>query len=261
MGAAAMSRRLALTAGFDRAPHAILLADRLREAGHEVAAVLVVNPYSVRRLRALTRQRGRGFARGAARRLLGRDAAEDDPLAAELAGQTRHRSLRSWCRENGVPHRVVSDLNSKRAVETLREARPDGVVYAGGGILGDAFIEAARGRVLNAHSGRMPEIRGMNAAEWSLLLNVPLAVTIHLIDGGIDTGPILERIDVPVAGADTIGVVRARCALAGVDGLVRAADRVEALPEGREPGAADSLQCFVLAPALREILEASFPIE
>jgi methionyl-tRNA formyltransferase len=37
----------------------------------------------------------------------------------------------------------------------------------------------------------LPQIRGMSTPEWSLLCGIPLGVTIHLLDTGIDTGPIL----------------------------------------------------------------------
>ena len=129
------------------------------------------------------------------------------------------------------------------------------MIYGGGGgILKLPFINAAEGRILNAHSGPLPEIRGMNACEWSLLLGLPTEMTIHVIDQGIDTGPVLETIPIEVEPGDDVETLRSKCAVLGVEGLLRAADRIHDLPESRPQGEL-GLQCFVLAPALRELLD------
>ena len=49
------------------------------------------------------------------------------------------------------------------------------------------------------HLGLLPEIRGMNSPEWSLLKRIPVGITIHYVDAGIDTGPILQRSEFPDA--------------------------------------------------------------
>jgi folate-dependent phosphoribosylglycinamide formyltransferase PurN len=253
-----VAKRLILTAGFDRALNVVGLGELLVREGHEIAGVLIVSPYDIRRLRGQMRQRGRAFPLQAVRRLTGRSpVGEGDPLAEFLRERDiAHRSLRAWATERGVPRVVCRDLNSKEAIRFVEGVEPDGVLYGGGGILRESFIEAAGGRVLNAHSGRAPEIRGMNACEWSLLLGIPTEVTIHFIDRGIDTGPVVERLPVYVRPGDTIEALRARCVTIGVDGLVRSARRIDAVPPpAPAPGERD-LQCFVLAPALRELLEA-----
>jgi methionyl-tRNA formyltransferase len=253
-----VGKRLVLTAGHDRALHAVALAELLRRDGHQIAGILVVTPYSVGRLRRLARQRGPGFVLQAARRVLGRGAAEaGDPLDrfCEEHGVER-RGLRSWAADHGAEYSRVRDLNAPKAVDFVRRIAPDGLIYAGGGILKAPLIEAARSRILNAHHGRTPEIRGMNACEWSLLLGVPPEVTVHVIDVGIDTGPVLERIPLEVDPGDDVEALRAKCTVLGVEGLVRNAERVDRLPASSEAVGSEGLQCYVLAPALRELLDA-----
>ena len=248
--------RLILTAGHDRAPHVAALAELLRREGHTVAAILVVSPYSLTRLRGLARQRGRGFLGEAARKLAGRGGGAGDPLDDFLAeAGIAERSLRRWARAHGAAYHRVPDLNAPAAVCAARASRADGVIYGGGGILRAPFLDAVDGRVLNAHAGPLPHVRGMNACEWALLLGHAPAVTIHLIDRGIDTGAVLESIPVPVEPGDTVDRLRARTAVLGVQGLVRAAPRL-AGPLPAVGGGAPSRQCFVLAPVLRELLEA-----
>ncbi len=54
--------------------------------------------------------------------------------------------------------------------------------------------------VLNAHGGILPEYRGMNVMEWSLLQGDQIGVTVHFIDSKIDTGQICFVNKVPVSG-------------------------------------------------------------
>jgi folate-dependent phosphoribosylglycinamide formyltransferase PurN len=245
-----------LTAGFDRAPAALALLGLLRRDGHTVVGVLVASPYRVARLRSELGRRGIGFVGRAALRLASRATSGGpgplDLLVAEAG--VRQRSLGRACRERDVPCRSVSDLNDEVALRAVRDLAPDWVLYAGGGILRRAFLAAAKGRILNAHSGPLPEVRGMNACEWSLLLGLPCATTIHVIDSGIDTGPIVERIPVPIEPGDTIETLRERAVVVGVHGLVRAVG-AEGTPRARAPEADRHRQCYVLAPALRELAE------
>lgn len=243
-----------LTAGFDRSLNAIAVAELLRREGVELKAIYVVNPFSLKRLRAYVRQQGSGFVIRAARRLAGHAPKKKDAVHALLDDrQIEERSLKVWARQHEVAYRRVRSLNDADPLEELARFAPDWVVYGGGGILKKGFLQAARGRVLNAHAGPLPEIRGMNACEWSLILGYPPHVTIHFINRGIDTGGIVKRYRVVVNPDDTIDDLRARTTAVGIDGLVEAVlDPPVEMPAASEPC---SRQCFVLAPALRELLQ------
>ena len=250
--------RLLLTAGFDRALHAVALAELARRDGHEIAAVLVVSSFEPARIRAWLRKRGARSLFDAARRSLGAASDRRDEALEELLAREgiEHRSLSSWPRAHGIARHVVGDLNERRAIELASAARADGTLYAGGGILKQEFLRAVGGRVLNAHSGSLPAVRGMNACEWSVLLGRAPAVTIHWIDEGIDTGPVVEEIAVPIEPGDTVEALRGKCAVLGVEGLRRAIGALSAPLPARAGSAARARQCFALAPVMRELLEA-----
>src|SRR5258707_15769365 len=86
---------------------------------------------------------------------------------------------------------------------------PRGIPYrsdhSGGNILRDRVLKVPRLGILNSHLALLPEIRGMSSPEWSLLCGVPLGITIHLMDSGVDTGPILLRRE--FVGADDLGLL------------------------------------------------------
>ena len=251
--------KVVLTAGFDKSLHVATLAELLRRDGVNVAGLLVVSPYSLKRLRALMRQRGRGFVKEAAWRLLGRAASTEGEAKLPLTTFREQQgievtSLQAWANHHRVRYASVKSINAPEAVAFIRSLAPEWVVYGGGGILHEAFIEAARGQILNAHQGPLPEIRGMNAPEWSLLLGYAPAVTVHLINRGIDTGGVLAQHPVPVKPGDTIEVLRSRCLTIGVEGLWQAVLAPPASLPRPASEAAGHRQCFVLAPALRELL-------
>lgn len=240
--------RLLLTAGYDRAPHVSLLAQALVADGHEIAGVLIVTPFSAKRAAAMLRQRGLSGLLKAARKLAPK-VGEDALTALAREWGFAPGSLRAW------PHRKVKSLDAPEALAYLDDVKADGVVYGGGGIVGAGFLAAAQGRVLNAHSGQLPEVRGMNALEWSLLLGLEPAVTIHFIDRGIDTGATVAVRPVAMAPGDDVDALRTKCVAQGVRGL---RDNVGALARPIPPRAPDALahrQCFTMAPALRALLD------
>jgi phosphoribosylglycinamide formyltransferase-1 len=67
-------------------------------------------------------------------------------------------------------------------------------------ILSGAFIRRFAGRILNVHPSLLPAFAGIHAIEQALAYGVKvLGVTVHLVDEGVDTGPIVlqEAIECP----------------------------------------------------------------
>lgn len=76
----------------------------------------------------------------------------------------------------------------------VSEAEIDLVVQGGVGILKPEMISVPRIGFLNVHPGRLPFYRGNSCPEWALYNGDDIWFTAHLIDAGIDTGPVvLER--------------------------------------------------------------------
>ncbi|KIQ15951.1 phosphoribosylglycinamide formyltransferase [Rhodococcus sp. MEB064] len=81
---------------------------------------------------------------------------------------------------------------------------PDLVVSAGFmRILGPAFLSRFGGRVVNTHPALLPSFPGAHAVADALAHGVKVAgSTVHLVDHGVDTGPILAQEAVPVLDGD-----------------------------------------------------------
>ena len=77
-------------------------------------------------------------------------------------------------------------------------------------ILRADVITAYRDRIVNLHISLLPWNRGADPNFWSFLDGTPKGVTIHRIDEGIDTGPILVQRAVRFTGGETLATSFAR---------------------------------------------------
>ncbi|MBI1350600.1 MAG: phosphoribosylglycinamide formyltransferase [Actinomycetales bacterium] len=77
----------------------------------------------------------------------------------------------------------------------VRSLAPDWVVSAGFmRILGAEFVDAFSGRIVNTHPALLPAFPGAHAVRDALAYGVRVTgCTVHLVDHGVDTGPILSQ--------------------------------------------------------------------
>lgn len=87
----------------------------------------------------------------------------------------------------------------------VAECRPDLVVSAGFlKLLGEAFLAAFPGRIVNTHNALLPAFPGIHGPRDALEYGVKLAgATLFIVDPGVDTGKILAQVAVPVEAEDT----------------------------------------------------------
>ncbi len=110
--------------------------------------------------------------------------------------------------ETGVlSHREFGDRQSydEALVEVLRAHDIDVVVLAGFmRVLGPTFISAFSNRILNIHPSLLPSYPGLDAQGQALDHGAKVSgCTVHLVDEGTDTGPIVDQAVVPVLPGDT----------------------------------------------------------
>ena len=88
--------------------------------------------------------------------------------------------------------------------EEVAALSPDLVVSAGFmRILGPQFVAAFDGRIINTHPALLPSFPGAHAVRDALAYGVKVTgCTVHLVDDGVDTGPILTQCAVEVLPDD-----------------------------------------------------------
>ena len=118
-----------------------------------------------------------------------------------------------------IPVHVVQrkDYNSLDEFDTalldvLRPYAVEGIILAGFmRILGPTFVNAYDHRILNIHPSLLPRFRGLQAQHQALEAGVSEAgCTVHFVDTGVDTGPIIQQAKVEVYPDDTVHTLSER---------------------------------------------------
>lgn len=81
---------------------------------------------------------------------------------------------------------------------------PDLIVLAGFmRILGPATVERFRSRIINVHPSLLPAFPGVDGPAQAIAAGVAVSgCTVHIVDEGLDSGPVLARATVPVLPGD-----------------------------------------------------------
>ena len=86
-----------------------------------------------------------------------------------------------------------SSLDSKNLLSFLKKMKYDICIQGGTGLINKKLISSFNLGIINFHPGDLPYYRGSSAPEWQLWENKPIVSTCHLVDEGIDSGPIFEK--------------------------------------------------------------------
>jgi phosphoribosylglycinamide formyltransferase 1 len=138
-------------------------------------------------------------------------------------------------RDAGIPGEVVDPAQfPDRAAwdvalaECLSAMRPDWVVCAGFmRILGASVLEAFPARIINTHPALLPSFPGAHGVRDALAYGVRVSgCTVHLVDSGVDTGPILAQRAVDIADGDDEASLHERIKVVERDLLVDIVSRL-----------------------------------
>ncbi|QKG54020.1 phosphoribosylglycinamide formyltransferase [Hymenobacter sp. BRD67] len=118
----------------------------------------------------------------------------------------------------GLPTASLASHGRKRVafdeevVEILNKYDINYVLLAGYmRVLSPAFVRAFAGRILNIHPADTHQHQGLHAYEWAFANQLAeTKITVHLVDEGLDTGPILAQRVVNLRGAATLAEVQRR---------------------------------------------------
>ncbi|OLT53492.1 phosphoribosylglycinamide formyltransferase [Cellulosimicrobium sp. CUA-896] len=166
-------------------------------------------------------------------------AAHDDPAyGARVVGVVSDKPAAgglALARDAGVaavavepadfPDRAAWDAAVAQAVDVFR---PDLVVLAGFmRILGPAFVGRFAGRTVNTHPALLPSFPGAHGVRDALAYGVKVTgCTVHVVDDGVDTGPIIAQTVVAVEDGDDESSLHERIKVAERALLVETVGRV-----------------------------------
>src|SRR5687767_12287491 len=128
-----------------------------------------------------------------------------DVESAGILERARERSLHAQFIAPGKFRTKLDDEAEAAYIAALKAAQVDFIALAGFmRILKGEFLRAFADRVINIHPSLLPAFPGLEA--WKQALDYGVKVTgctVHFVDQGIDTGPIIAQETVPVLVGDT----------------------------------------------------------
>jgi len=254
--------KIIITSGHDRSLHTIALIDQLLKDGHTIALILLVKTFQIKRLRSYIKQYGfktiiAKFKSHFLHKTNTYLARETAPIKNHLQAQNINiNSVTQFCNFKNIAMCKVDSLSSEKAIGKSNNISPDIIVYSGGGIVRQNLIETSKYTVLNAHSGPLPKIRGMNAIEWSIMKNLEPTTTIHFIDAGIDTGKIIYKEKIPIQPTDDLYDIRGKATVHNIKllskVLVSFDDYIENSTSQKK---AEGRQYFVMHERMKKIVQ------
>jgi phosphoribosylglycinamide formyltransferase-1 len=110
---------------------------------------------------------------------------------------------------NTFPSKAAFEQN---IVSELKNHGVEFIVLAGYmRLIGETLLNAYEGRIINIHPSYLPAFPGKDAVGQALEAGVSeTGVTIHFVDSGMDTGPVIEKIKIPVLPGDTSDTLQQR---------------------------------------------------
>jgi len=129
------------------------------------------------------------------------------------------------------PERIFfgQSLREASTLEAIRKLAPDvGLSVMFDYILDKAFLDLFPRGCFNLHPSYLPYNKGAFANVWAIVDRTPAGVTFHLIDEGVDTGPIVAQRRVEIEPVDTGETLYRKLERAGVELFKETWPRVEA---------------------------------
>ncbi len=135
-----------------------------------------------------------------------------DVALAYILERARAHGVPAFFLDAGPSKTRLDGDGERRYIETLRRHGAEVVALAGFmRIVKPALLAAYAGRIVNIHPSLLPAFPGLEAWKQALRSGAKTSgCTVHLVDSGTDTGPVLVQKTVPVLEGDTPETLHAR---------------------------------------------------
>jgi phosphoribosylglycinamide formyltransferase 1 len=128
-----------------------------------------------------------------------------DVQQSGILSHARERNISSRFIEPGKFRTKLDDSAERAFVEELQRANVNLIALAGFmRVLKGEFLRTFEGRIINIHPSLLPSFPGLEA--WKQAFDYGVKVTgcsVHFVDAGVDSGPIIAQQTVPVLDSDT----------------------------------------------------------
>jgi hypothetical protein len=122
---------------------------------------------------------------------LSSEIAESSQMLNKITGSFRLEDY-----SDDVVYVMARNFRDPSVLQAVQEKRSNPILFTGGGILSSSFIAAAP-KIAHVHPGNLPHVRGADGLLWSTLVRGRPGAACFYMNEGIDTGEIIETLDLP----------------------------------------------------------------
>lgn len=135
-------------------------------------------------------------------------------------------------------------------IETLKKLKPDViVVVAFGQILSQEILDIPKYGAINVHGSLLPKYRGAAPIQWAVINGDKVTgITTMYMDAGMDTGDMIEKVEVKIEDDDTYGTLYNKMKIAGGKIII---ETLEKIADGFTPRTKQPEE-FTLAPMIEK---------
>lgn len=143
--------------------------------------------------------------------------------------EVQYTPVKKVALEHGIEVFQPVKAKEPESVAKLRESNADVfVVAAYGQILTQEILDIPRYGCVNIHASLLPKYRGAAPIQWSIIDGEEVTgVTTMMMDAGIDTGDMLDKVEVTIADDETGGTLHDKLMEAGAKLIIETLEKLE----------------------------------
>lgn len=103
---------------------------------------------------------------------------------------------------------IVTDFNGGNCEILIKDINPNIIILGGTRIIRENILNIPSIGTINAHPGLLPNYRGVDVIPWAIYNGDDIGVTVHFVNRGVDTGPIITKEIIKIEPGDNISVLR-----------------------------------------------------
>jgi methionyl-tRNA formyltransferase len=130
--------------------------------------------------------------------------------------------VKTVAQEEGIPVLQPERARGPEFLDQIRALGPDvSVVVAYGQILRPEVLELPPHGSINIHASLLPELRGAGPIQWAVIRGLETTgVTIMRMEAGLDSGPMLFRVQEPIRADESASELAVRLSEIGAEALI-----------------------------------------
>lgn len=170
-------------------------------------------------------------------------------------GAVQYTPVKARALELGITVYQPARVRAEEFLEVVRGLQPDAiVVIAFGQILPQALLDIPRYGCINIHASLLPKYRGSAPIQWAVIDGeTETGITIMQMDAGVDTGDMLKKLVVPIAGDETGDSLHDKLMEAGGPLVLESLREIEAGTAVREPQTGESCYACMLEKSMGDV--------